>query len=140
MSGWIEGFRGVVYPWHCDHLRHLPVKHYVGMFDQAAWHLLSGLGFTWEESKRSRRTFVDAKHTIEYKAEQQVGSLIVVHAGLTRIGTKSITCSYRMTNTETGVLAATSEVVCIHFHLDERTSVAIPDAERERLQARLVEG
>jgi hypothetical protein len=33
MSEWTESFRGVVYPWHCDHLGHMNVQHYVGMFD-----------------------------------------------------------------------------------------------------------
>ena len=41
MSGWTETGRAVVFPWHCDHLGHLNVKHYVGMFDIGAFHFLS---------------------------------------------------------------------------------------------------
>ncbi len=35
MAGFIETYRGTIYPWHCDHLGHLTVMHYVGFFDQA---------------------------------------------------------------------------------------------------------
>ena len=137
-EGWMEAFRGVVYPWHCDHLGHLTVQHYVGMFDQASWHLLSAVGFTWEATKQSRRSFVDARHTVEYKAEQPVGSLIAIESAVTRIGGKSITLLHRMKNVETGVLAATSEIVCIHFDLEKRASVTIPEAARERIARHLV--
>ena len=133
MSGYREMFRGVVYPWHCDHLGHMTVMHYVGLFDQANWHLLSAMGVTWEKMKETSKTLVDAKHTVEYLHEQKVGSLIVIESALTRIGTKSITQHHRMLNTETGVLAATSEIVSVYFDLETRNSLAMPDAMRESL-------
>jgi acyl-CoA thioester hydrolase len=30
-------YRGVVYPWHCDHMGHMNVMWYVGRFDEATW-------------------------------------------------------------------------------------------------------
>ena len=45
-TGYIETFRAMVYPWHCDHQNHMTVMHYVGMFDSAFWHQVSALGFT----------------------------------------------------------------------------------------------
>jgi acyl-CoA thioester hydrolase len=132
-------FRGVVYPWHCDHLGHMTVMHYVGMFDQAAWHLLSALGFTWESMKAGGKSLVDVKHTIEYREEQRVGSLVVIESALTRIGGKSITQYHKMRNTETGALAATSEIVSVYFDLESRTSLEIPDEVRDKLGAFLVQ-
>ena len=32
-------YRGMVYPWQCDHMGHMNVMHYVGKFDEAAWNL-----------------------------------------------------------------------------------------------------
>jgi len=139
MSGYREMFRGVVYPWHCDHLGHMTVQHYVGMFDQAAWHLLSAIGMGWEAMKAAGTSLVDAKHSIEYRHEQKVGSLIVVESALIRVGTKSITQSHRMHNTETGVLAATSEIVSVNFDLETRRSLEIPEAQRESFRRFLVE-
>lgn len=134
----MEAFRGVVYPWHCDHLGHMTVMHYVGLFDQAGWHLLSALGFTWEAMKAKGQTFVDAKHTIEYKAEQKVGSLIVIDSAATRLGEKSLTFKHRMRNIETGVLAATSEIACVYFDMTTRRAIAIPADLRARVKERLV--
>lgn len=139
MSGFIETFRGVVYPWHCDHLGHMTVMHYVGMFDQAAWHLFSAMGITWESMRREERGFVDVKHETEYRAEQRAGSLIVVESALTRIGNSSMTGLHRMKNTETGVIAATSAATCVYFDLEARTKLPLTDELKERMQAFLVE-
>jgi len=46
MSGGIPTYRGVVYPWHCDHVGHMNVMHYVGKFDEATWFLLNRIGLT----------------------------------------------------------------------------------------------
>ena len=139
MSGFREMFRGVVYPWHCDHLGHMTVMHYVGMFDQAAWHLLSALGFTWENSKANSQALVDAKHTIQYLEEQRAGSLIVIESALIRIGGKSVTELHRMKNSETGALVATSEMVAVYFDLKTRSSLPIPETMRQSMREFLVE-
>ena len=140
MSGYREMFRGVVYPWHCDHLGHMTVMHYVGLFDQANWHLLSAMGVTWEKMKETGETLVDVKHTVEYLLEQKVGSLIVIESVLTRIGTKSVTQRHRMLNSETGVLAATTEIVSVYFDMETRKSLPLPNPMREDLDAFLVAG
>ena len=134
MGDWIESFRGVVYPWHCDHLGHMNVQNYTGMFDQAAFHYQHALGFNFKDMADTRETTVDAQHTLRFLHEQLAGSLIVIDGALTRIGTKSITCTYRMRNVETGVLAATSEIVSVYFSLKTRSSMEIPSEMRSRLQ------
>ena len=42
----IETYRGVVYPWHCDHMGHMNVMWYVGKFDEATWNLFAQVGVT----------------------------------------------------------------------------------------------
>jgi acyl-CoA thioesterase FadM len=44
MSGLIETYRGVIYPWHCDHMGHMNVMWYVGKFDEATWNLFAAMG------------------------------------------------------------------------------------------------
>ncbi len=139
MSGWIESFRGVVYPWHCDHLGHMNVQHYVGMFDQAAFHFQAALGLDFHQIGEHGNILVDARHTIQYKQEQPAGSLVTISSCLTRVGTKSVTALHRMVNTETGNLAATSEIVSVYFDLRTRKSLAIPDDIRAGLRAHVVE-
>ena len=138
MRGWIETGRGVVYPWHCDHLGHMNVQHYVGFFDIGAFHLMSQLGFTSHNMHDLGATLVDAQHTIRYRHEQKVGSLIKIESAITRIGTKSITCLHRMTNTETADLAATTEIVMVYFDLKARSSLPVPQELRARAEAFLL--
>lgn len=133
MSSYVETFRGVVYPWHCDHLGHMNVKNYVGMFDQAAFHFLAICGFSFHDMEASGETIVDARHTIEYKVEQRAGALIRIDSAFVRLGGKSVTARHRMWNTETGDLAATSEIVGVYFDLGTRQSIPIPDTVRERM-------
>src|SRR4051812_38521462 len=33
-------YRGVVYPWHCDHLGHMNNMWFAGKFDEASWNLV----------------------------------------------------------------------------------------------------
>lgn len=139
MSGYVECFRGVIYPWHCDHQGHMTVMHYVGMFDQAFWHLTSAIGFSRAELDRTNRGFVDVKSTIEYKAEQGVGSLLVIDGGLVRFGTSSISPFFRMKNCETGELAATMESVTVYFDLASRTKVPLSNEDRKRLERFIVD-
>ncbi len=139
MSGFTECFRAVVYPWHCDHQNHLTTMHYVGFFDQACWHLISAIGLTQDRMHREGRGFVDVKQTLEYMAEQPVGSPVVIESGILRIGNSSFTHFHRMKNSETGVLAATSENVSVFFDLRARAKMDIGDDLRQRMTEHMVE-
>lgn len=127
MSKYIETYRGVVYPWHCDHLGHMNVQHYVGMFDQGNFHLLSAAGFKWNEGTKRGQGFADVKHEIHFKAELTVGSLVVIEGGIQRIGNASVTLFQKMKNEETGEIAATTEISTVHFDLKSRKSVPLSD-------------
>ena len=139
MNDWIETYRGVVYPWHCDHLNHMNVQHYVGMFDQASWHLLEAVGISFAFGEDHAETLVDAQHTIQYKVEQRAGDLVKIESAFTRIGTKSITFLHRMINCKTGMVAATSEVVEVYFDTTTRTSAPISDELRGKIAPHLVD-
>ena len=139
MDRLIETFRGMVYPWQCDHQGHLNTMHYVGMFDAAFWHHLSAMGFTRAYLDANNRGFADVKDTIEYVAEVPVGARVAIPSGLLRIGTSSITARHTMRDAETGAVAATSEKVTVYFDLAARRSAAIPDDMRAKAEAFIVE-
>ena len=139
MGHYVETHRGVVYPWLCDQLGHMNVKHYVGMFDEGSFHLLSACGIRMGSMEESGMTFADVKHVIQYMAEQRAGSLIKIEGCVRRLGTKSMTLYQRMINTETGTLAATTEITMVYFDLNARKSVVIPDGLRESIAKVIVE-
>jgi acyl-CoA thioester hydrolase len=139
MAGWIETFRGMVYPWQCDHQGHLTTMHYLGMFDQAGWHLLNRHGLGPEALADAGRGYVDAKDTIEYVAELRVGALVVVASAFSRIGASSLGLVHRMRNAATDALAARCEMVTVHFDLNARAKLPIPDDVRRRLAPHVVD-
>jgi acyl-CoA thioester hydrolase len=139
MSGYVETFRGVVYPQHCDHQNHLTTMHYVGFFDQASWQLISMIGLTQERLRRENRGFVDVRQCADYMAEQPVGSPLLIESGIARIGNSSFVHIHRMTNIETGVTAATSENVSVFFDLEARVKMDIGDELRESMKRFTVE-
>jgi len=139
MGKFIETYRAVVYPWHCDHQGHMTTMHYVGMFDAAFWHLLSACGFTRAVMETAGTGFVDVRDTIEYRAEQPVGSLVHIVSGVLEVGNTSLVGLHRMLNTETGEVAATSEKVSVYFDLQARQKRAFSAQERARMEALVVE-
>lgn len=139
MTGWVETYRGVVYPWQCDHQGHLTVMHYAGMFDQGGWHVLNACGVATEALLEARRGFVNVKDTLEYLAELHVGALVAGQGALARVGTTSIAIVQRLTNAATGEIAARAETIAVHFDLEHRIKVPIPDGLRVRLAAHVVD-
>jgi acyl-CoA thioester hydrolase len=139
MGKWIETYKGVVYPWNCDHLGHMNVQHYVAMFDQAGYHLMHAMGFSHDYSVAEGHGPMDVQHTIKYVNEQKAGSLVTVNSGIVDVRPKTYTMFHRMTNTETGVVAATSEIVLINVDLAVRKAAEILPDVRAVLEAHLVE-
>ncbi len=126
----IDTYRGVAQPWLCDIMGHLNVRHYVGHFDDASWHLLAALGYGPEVSKAADCGWADVRATIEYKDEVRLGELFRIKSGLVRLGTTSVTILHHMTDPAEQTLHATMEVVTVHFDLKRRRSIALPDALR----------
>lgn len=139
MSNYVETFRGVIYPWHCDHQGHMSAMHYLGLFDQAFWHLYSIMGFTRAYMDDNNKGFATVKDIIEYRAEQGVGAAIVIESGLLKVGNSSAVSFSVMKNSETNEVAATWENIAVYFDLVQRTKTAISDPERARMQNHLVE-
>ena len=137
-ENYIETFRAVVYPWHCDHQNHMTVMHYVGMFDAAFWHHVAHFGFTPSYLKTGNFGFADVKDTLEYKAELPVGSLVVIRSALTRIGRSSFTALHEMFNSETQSVSATSEKTSAYFNLTTRQSEPIPDELRSGMESSIL--
>ena len=82
--------------------------------------------------------WVDVRHVIEYQAEVSTGDILEVHAGLRRIGGKSITIWYEMTNLSTGELSATLESSCVLFDTKARKAVALTDEMRQKAESQLI--
>jgi len=132
--------KSVAHPWMCDVLGHMTTRFYVGMFDDASYHFLHAVfGWTGASDDEGKTAWVDARQLIEYQAEVAAGDLLEIRAALTRIGTKSITVSYKMTNLGDNQTAATMEVIYVLFDLQKRRGLVLTDELREKASAYVVE-
>jgi len=128
--------KSVAHPWFCDVLGHMTTRYYVGMFDDASYHLLATV-FDWQGaiSADGDMGFVDVKHVIEYKAEVEAGDILDIHGCVSKVGNKSLTATYHMTNLSKQQLAATFECVYVLFDMHERTALTLPEGLREKALA-----
>ena len=110
------------------------------MFDDAAYHLLYKVfGWTGSSDADGKIAWADVRHVIDYQAEVAAGDLLEIHAGLTKIGTKSITVFYEMRNLGSHEAAATLEFTSVLFDLQPRKSIKISEPLRELASKHLIE-
>lgn len=138
MSDWMEAHRGVVFPWLCDHIGHMNVRWYAHCFDDAGFHLWLRIGLSHATLRNRGIATVIARTETDFKHELNAGELLVVESAFTRLGTKSLVCSHRLKNAETGVLCATQSAVEVFFDLKTRAAIPIPPDLRAKLEAVLV--
>ena len=131
--------KGVAHPWMCDFIGHLTTRHYVAMFDDASYHLFYAVfGWAGASDADGKTGWVDVRHVIEYRAEVLAGDVLEVRAGLTKIGSKSITIFYEMTNLGKNETAATLECICALLDLQTRKSVKLSKQLRESASKHLI--
>lgn len=132
-------YRGVVYPWHCDHIGHMNVMWYVGKFDEGTWHLLANVGLTPSYLREQKRGMVAVQQTLTYKRELRAGDLVTVRSGVLEMKEKSIRFFHEMRNEETGEVAAIAVYTGVHTDSESRRACPFPSEIMERGQAMIVE-
>ena len=137
MADLIETYRGVVYPWHCDHVGHMNVMWYVGKFDEATWQLFTtlGLGPSWLRENGRGMAAVDQR--IAYQRELHAGDAVVVRTGVLEVRAKVLRFVHQMSNVETGEIAAQTMLVAVHLDTRLRKSCELPQVVVERAQQAL---
>jgi len=118
----------IAHPWQCDVMGHLTTRFYVGMFDDAAYHLLYEVfGWTINTEGKSKIGWADVRHVIEYKAEVSAGDILEIRAYLIKIGKTSFSARYEMVNIAKSEIAATLESICVLFDLEARKAISLSD-------------
>jgi acyl-CoA thioester hydrolase len=119
-------YRGMVYPWHCDHMNHMNVMWYVGKFDEATWHLLSLLGLTPSWLRKEGRGMVAVQQNTAYKRELVAGDIVTIRSGILEIRAKVIRFFHEMRNDETGEVSAVTVLTGVHIDVRARKSCSFP--------------
>ena len=123
-------YRGVVYPWHCDHMNHMNVMWYVGKFDEATWNLLAMLGMTPSVLRETGLCMVAVKQEISYKRECVAGDTLTIRSGIIDVRERSVRFFHEMTNDGSGELAAVT--ILTGVQIDSTTRKSRPFTEEVR--------
>jgi len=125
-------YRGVVYPWHCDHMGHMNVMWYVGKFDEATWQFIAALGLTGAAMREAGTGMVAVDQHVSYSRELRAGDLVSVTSVLHEVKDRSIRFSHEMQNDVTAEVAATAMLIGVHIDTGSRRACPLPPSVRER--------
>lgn len=128
MKQLVETYRGVVYPWHCDHMNHMNVMWYVGKFDEATWELFRRLGVTPSFLRDNHRGMAALDQRIAYQREMRAGDLLAIRSGVLEAGEKTVRFVHEMRNSETQEVSAVTCLLAVHLDTDARKSAPLPRA------------
>ena len=132
MNDLLPTYRGVVYPWHCDHIRHMNVMWYVGKFDEATWNLFTAMGMNAGFLREQRRGMAAVQQNITYRRELRAGETVSVQSAILELREKVVRFVHEMRNADTGEFAALCELTGVHIDPTTRKSCAFPDHIRAR--------
>jgi acyl-CoA thioester hydrolase len=118
----IKTYKGVVYPWECDHMGHLNVQFYAAKFDEATWQLFGAIGMVSEYLRDNNRGMVAVEQKTKYKKEIIAGDLIEIESSILEIKHKSIRFLHIMKKSYTNEIIAETELTGIHINIIERKS------------------
>src|SRR3954463_9491783 len=126
MDNWLETYRGVVYPWQCDHMGHMNVMWYVGKFDEATWNFFSEVGLTRAYMDANDRGMAAVEQIINYKKELMAGDTVAVHSAVIEVKDKVLRFSHEMRNAHSGEIAATTLLTTVFLDRGARKACPFP--------------
>lgn len=124
MNELILTYRGIIYPWQCDHMGHMNVMWYTGKFDEASWQLLARFGLTRTYMREQSGLLAAVQQDTAYKKELRPGDIVTIRSSVLKIREKVIHFFHEMRNDETGEIAAVTTLTGVH--LDRKTRRASP--------------
>jgi acyl-CoA thioester hydrolase len=131
MADWRVTYRGIVYPWHCDHMGHMNVMWYAGKFDEACWQFLAMLGLQPSRFVQDGTGMAAVEQHIQYKRELHAGDTVTIQSALLEVQDKSIRMLHKMVHDASGAVAATTEVIGVHIDARARKAIPLPEDVRQ---------
>ncbi len=125
-------YKGIVYPWHCDHMGHMNVMWYVSKFDEATWAFFNELGLTPSGLRAEKRGMAALDQRLVYKREALPGDMLEIRTRGLEIKPKIIRFIHEMTDCESGEVSATCELTAAHLDTSARKAIPFPDDVREK--------
>lgn len=140
LTGWTVTYRGVVTAWHCDHVGHLNIAHYVSRFDEAHWPFFAELGLTPEFLRQNQHGMAAVEQHIRYHKEVRAGDVVAIRSRLIEARAKVLLSEHLLVDDVTGVLCASEKITCAYMDLQTRRASPFPPDIARRLGEHAVPG
>jgi acyl-CoA thioester hydrolase len=124
-------YRGVVYPWQCDHMGHMNVMWYVGKFDEATWQLFASVGLTRSYLQTHNRLMAAVDQRIAYKRELHAGDIICIKSSVIELRNSSLRFVHQMRDDAAGHLTAVSVLTAVHLDSVTHKACMLADEIRQ---------
>ena len=118
-------YRGVVYPWHLDHMGHMNVQYYVHFFDEASWVLFARVGMTRDYFATQDRGMAAVEQHLEYHREVFAGSVLTIETSILQVSAQSM--RFRHVMSEAEEIVARCELVGVHLSRSAHKAVPFPE-------------
>lgn len=139
MSELLLTYRGMVYPWQCDHMGHMNVMWYAGKFDEASWQLLARLGLTRRYMLERGSVLAAVQQSTSYKHELRAGDIITIRSGVIQVREKVIRFLHEMRNDETGAISAATDVTAVSMDSEMRRACPFPSDFLKRVRQHIAD-
>jgi acyl-CoA thioester hydrolase len=130
----MQTLRRPVAPRDCDILGHMNVAAYIDAVSDAMFTLQGAVGLDRAAIDRDKRSFVAAHVEADYRAEMLAGDVFTMESRVLHVGTKSARFGHRMIRMRDGACVFEAENVSVHFDLEARRALAMPEALRQALE------
>ena len=129
-GGWVDTYRGTVFPWETDIVEHLTVAYYFERFADATLNLLDGLGLGADYMAAERSGCVTVDCYVRYMHELRVGDILHISSAVIGVEETGLRLGHRVFNSDSGVMCATMEQRTVHVKLGGRTPAPLPPRQR----------
>src|SRR5262245_21279965 len=130
MSGFVETYRGVVFPWEVDQVGHLTVAYYFERLEDATLGLLDAIGLGADYIARGGRGCVTADCYVRYQHELRVGDILHIESGVIAVDTGGMRLGHKLFDSDTGTLCTTVEQGVRHVQLEGRSVIPLTVAQQ----------
>lgn len=128
---------GTVYPGETDHMGHLNVAYYVQKFDSATWNFFFNIGVTPSMLRETSLGLAAVEQVLNYKKELLPGDVIEIRTRILDLSDKKVRFRHEMIHRESGLVAATCELLGVCFDRDAHKSRSFPSEVFQKAQAAL---
>jgi acyl-CoA thioester hydrolase len=129
--------RVVVPPEYQDENRHMNVRGYMAIFDDAGYPLVAGFGITPDYHAAHGTGGFDLEHHLHYLNEVHIGDTVAVYSRLHSRSAKRVHYMMFMVNETRATVAATFECVNSFADLAQRRTAPYPPEIAARIDAQL---